>query len=201
METRALLKEEKVKIFNLHENPFKFKLGDFLWRSIVVLLLLGTIASCLKNCLGNLGFINVKFITIASFLTGFVLSLVKFKNRKKLFKEAFSSNTAVEIYFFEINRYAQTPMYKSEYTAYICELPTGKTLQFLSDSDLGNSLNKHLKIEVIQLEAPLVLKISNSLPKEKAIKVKATKFLTNFMEEIADYEFSIHDEEFDAYFE
>jgi hypothetical protein len=51
------------------------------------------------------------------------------------------------------------------------------------------------------LEVPLVLKISNSLPKEKAIEVKATKFLTNLMEEIADYEFSIHDEEFDAYFE
>jgi hypothetical protein len=151
METRALTEEEKVKIFNLYENPFKFKLGDFIRCSIVVLLLLRTIASCLKSCLGNLGFINVKFITIFSFLTGFVLSLLKLKNRKKLFREAFSSNSAVEIYFFEISRYAQTPMYKSEYIAYICEIPTGKTLQFLSDSDLGNPLNKNLKIEVIQL--------------------------------------------------
>lgn len=201
METRALFEEEKVKIFNLYENPFKFKLGDFIGRSILVLLLLGIIVLSLKNYLENIGFINVKNITIFSLFSGFVLSLLKFKNRKKLFRKAFSSNVAVKIYFFEINRYAQTPMYKSEYIAYICELPTGKTLQFLSDSDLGNPINKNIKIEVIQLESPLVLKTSNSLPKENAIEISPTKFLTNLMEEIAEYEFSIHDEKFDNYFE
>jgi hypothetical protein len=201
MEYRALTKSEIAYITELYETTLIFKFGEFVGRTIVSFGLLAVTLFSLEDIFGNIDIINVRSIIVFALTLGLLFSYLKLLKRKKMFQKAFSSDNAVEIHYFKIDRYTKSSILKSKYQAYICEISKEKTVQFISKNNLGNPLNRNIKIEVIKLESPLILKTSTCIPKEDAEEVKPTKFLVVLMEELAEYEFCIHDEAFDTYFD